>query len=157
MNKKTVILLVLLASLLLFGGIGAGFYFMWTQLSTLKTDKAPAETEETAEEPAEQVPQMGPIFPLDTFIVNLGDPDRAYYLKITMSLELDGELVQEEVEKRLPQIRDRILTVLPTKSSEELVTAEGKQALRESVIADINALLQTGAVRNLYFTDFVIQ
>lgn len=156
MNRKTVIVLVLFVSLLLFGGIGAGFYFMWTQLSSLKADAAPASEPESAET-AEAESRIGPVVPLETFIVNLADPGRALFLKITINLELDDAPAQEEIARRLPQIRDMILTHLPTKKSDELLTVEGKQALRDSLAEGINGRLRTGKVRNVYFSDFVIQ
>lgn len=158
MGKKKVILIIVLVALLLFGGIGAGFYVMWTKLSDLKSDAGPT-SEEASEEAAEAdaISQMGPIFPLDTFVVNLADSDRSYYLKITLSLELTSEEMKGELEKRLPKIRDLILTQLPTKKSEDLKTVAGKQALREELMAGINERLQTAEVRNIYFTDFVIQ
>lgn len=156
MSKKKIIIIVLLVTLLLFGGIGAGFYFMWTKLSDLKEEggKSAAETEEAAEPAA---PAMGPVYALDTFVVNLADVNHSYYLKITLSLELSDEAVRDEMDLRLPQIRDLILTRLPTKKSADLNSVPGKQALRDELIAAINERLQTGEVRNIYFTDFVIQ
>ena len=76
------------------------------------------QTEEAAKE---QEVAMGPIYKLDTLIVNLADQGGKRYLRITMDLELkpaeniDAKEVIDEMDKRLPQIRDTILMILPTK------------------------------------------
>ena len=94
---------------------------------------------------------------MGTFIVNLQDRDADRYLKISLVLEVQDEKIKMELEKRLPQIKDAITTLLFTKSSKELKTAEGIEELKEEIIKRINAILPIGGVKNVYFTDFVIQ
>jgi flagellar FliL protein len=77
---------------------------------------------------------LGPIFSLDTFIVNLADKGGKRYLRITIDLELDSEELESEVTKRLPQVRDSILTILPTKRFEDIRSAKGKTALRDQML-----------------------
>ena len=50
-----------------------------------------------------------------------------------------------------------ILLLLSSKSLDEIQTVEGKIALRQELIQRINQILTTGKIRNLYFTEFVIQ
>jgi flagellar FliL protein len=100
---------------------------------------------------------IGPILSLDTFIVNLiGDRGKSY-LKAKVELELDSEKTIEEVNKRLPQIRDSILTLLSSKSSDDINTLEGKYQLRAEIITAVNQYLKTGKIKNIFFTDFIIQ
>jgi len=100
---------------------------------------------------------LGPIFPLDTFIVNLADKGGKRYLRITIDLELDSEELESEVAKRLPQVRDSILTILPTKRFEDISSAKGKTALRDQMLERINGLLARGQITNIYFKEFVVQ
>lgn len=92
---------------------------------------------------------------MEPFLVNLADPGQLRYLKVTLYVETHQK--GEEFEKRLPQSRDSVLTVLSSKNSRDLMTSEGKNALREEIKEKINHLLTETKVKNIYFTEFVIQ
>jgi flagellar FliL protein len=112
-----------------------------------------AEKKEKAPEKKEQ----GHIYNMEPFLVNLADQGRPRYLKIKMSIESQEMKVNEEYEKRLPQLRDTILTVLSSKSYGEISDSEGKKRLREEIIVKLNRLLRGFQVRTVYFTEFMIQ
>ena len=153
MNKKAMIIMATVAFVFM-TLVGGGFYMMWMKIASLQP---PEEiTEEEMEEEAETV-VIGEMFPLDTFVVNLADPKGKRYLRTTMQLELAPEQTVETFEQRLPQIRDIILTVLPTKQSQEIRTVDGKTALRQEIMFRLNDLLKVESVANIYFTEFVIQ
>ncbi len=94
-------------------------------------------------------------YKMEPFLVNLADPGRLRYLKITLHLEINHK--GEEFQKRLPQSRDSVLTVLSSKNSRDIMTSEGKNALREEIKEKMNQILMDTKVRNIYFTEFVIQ
>ena len=100
---------------------------------------------------------VGTMYALDSFIVNIGDRDRDRYLKLKAELELSKGAVAEEIEQRMPQIRDLIISLLGSKSFDEIRSIEGKDLLREEVLQRINALLVTGKARSVFFTEFVVQ
>lgn len=108
---------------------------------------------ETGRAPAEP----GPVHTLETFIVNLADERGTRYLKTRLGLELSRPEVAREIEQRLPQVRDAILTILSTKAFEDIRSLEGKHQLRAEIAATINLLLVSGEVTNIYFTEFVVQ
>jgi flagellar FliL protein len=112
-----------------------------------------AEKKEKAPEKKDQ----GHIYNMEPFLVNLADQGRPRYLKIKMSIESQEMKVNEEYEKRLPQLRDTILTVLASKSCGEISDSEGKKRLREEIIVKLNRLLRGFQVRTVYFTEFMIQ
>ncbi len=151
-KKKLLILLVII--LLLIGGGGAAYKF-------LVLDKQKEQQEENKAEKIQEeirnVEDLGIMFEVGTFVVNLADKDADRYLKVTIILEIENEQVKQEVEKRLPQIKDSITTLLFTKTSRELKTAEGVEKLKEEILRRVNAILPLGGVKNVYFTDFVIQ
>jgi flagellar FliL protein len=95
------------------------------------------------------------VYKMEPFLVNLADPGQLRYLKVTFHVETHQN--REEFEKRLPQSRDSVLTVLASKNSRDLMTSEGKNALREEIKEKMNHLLTETKVRNIYFTEFVIQ
>ena len=102
-------------------------------------------------------PDIGPIYNLETFIVNLADPRGKKYLKVRIDLELDHEEVKDEIDKRLPQFRDTVLTLLSSKYYEDINVLEGKLQLRAEIISMLNQYLRTGTITNLYFTEFIVQ
>ena len=123
--------------------------------SVNRPDKEGEKADRDTPVPVEKL--LGPIFPLDTFIVNLADKGGKRYLRITLDLELDSEELESEVAKRLPQVRDSILTILPTKRFEDISSAKGKIALRDQMLERINGLLARGQITNIYFKEFVVQ
>jgi flagellar FliL protein len=154
MSKKSVIIISSVAFLFL-ALIGGGFYVMWTKIVSLMP---PEEiVEEVLEEEEEETITIGEMFPLDTFVVNLADGNGKRYLRATMQLELAPEQTVEIFEQRLPQIRDVVLTILPTKQFQEIRTVDGKATLRMEILNKLNDLLNDEGVVNIYFTEFVIQ
>lgn len=154
MNKKSV-MIISGVLLLLVGAIGAGFYIMWSRVSSL-TPQAQS-TENDAAQESEKASQVGPMLDLSTFIVNLADEDGQRYLKTSISIEMDGDPGLSEATSRLPQIKDFIVTLLPTKTSTEILSSEGKQVLRTQLTEGLNRFLSKGKITSLYFTDFVVQ
>ena len=104
-----------------------------------------------------KVPELGVLHPMKTFIVNLMDPGGKRYLKITISLELENEELKAELDKRLPQIRDAILILLSSMTFEDISPIEGKMRLRRQMVNRCNAYLTTGKVKNIFFSEFVVQ
>lgn len=153
--NKTVLIIVIVVSVLLVGAVGGGFFLMWSKLSSLETAQVEAEEAEAAE--VEEAETIGTIFPLETFIVNLADDNGKRYLRVTMNLELAAIELEEELNQRLPQIRDIILMILPTKRFEEIRSVDGKLSLRSELMTRLNALLNQEGVKNIYFTEFVVQ
>ncbi len=98
-----------------------------------------------------------PILPLETFIANLADEGGSRYLKATFQIEFLGATVPPDVNGHLPQIRDLLLTLLSSKTFDEVRTAEGKQQLREEIIARVNQVLDRDIVKAVYFTEFIVQ
>ena len=146
-----IVIIVLLLLLLVIGGLVA--YFL---LSGNDEEEQPPQKIEKKHK-VDSMTEIGPIYPLDPFIVNLVSANANRYLKCKIDLELDSPELQQEIDKKLPAIRDLIIQILSSKSVEEIQTAKGKQKLKEEIKRKINEILTTGEIRNVYFTEFVIQ
>jgi flagellar FliL protein len=154
MSKKGIIIISAVAFVFM-ALVGGGFFMMWMKIASLMP---PEEiVEEVIEEEEEEEVIIGEMFPLETFVVNLADPKGKRYLRTTLQLELTPEQTVETLEQRLPQIRDIILTVLPTKQSQEIRTVDGKTMLRAEIMRKLNDLFGAESIANIYFTEFVIQ
>jgi len=101
--------------------------------------------------------EVGPMFPLETFTVNLLSDSGRRYLKVQMNLELDGEELAAELESKTAVVRDVCIRLLSSKTLEEISTAKGKEKLKEQIVNQLNLRLRDGNVRNVYFTEFVVQ
>lgn len=148
-----IVIIVLLLLLLIIGGAVAYFLLSGDEEATDQPEPKKIEKKKKVSDMAE----IGPIYPLDPFIVNLVSNNANRYLKCKIDLELDSPELQQEIDKKLPAIRDLIIRILSSKTVEEIQTAKGKQKLKEEIKRKINEILTTGEVRNVYFTEFVIQ
>jgi flagellar FliL protein len=152
-NKLPLILLGVVLLLLL--GLGGGLFMIWGKLATMSVLAARGEGGEEAGK--SKLEEVKPVVSLETFIVNLADPGGSRYLRVTMDLETGGKTAADEIGKRVPQLRDAVLMILPSKRFADISTLEGKSALREEIIGALNGLLGSGAVSRIFFKEFVIQ
>lgn len=151
--SKRVLIVIIAVAMLFMGMVGGGFFILWNKISQIPQTPAAAEEVPVAEE--ENV--MGPLYSLDTMIVNLADHGGKRYLRVTMALELSDPEAVTAIENHLPQVRDAILMILPTKTYDDISTTDGKIALRNEIMAKINQMMTKGRVNNIYFTEFVVQ
>ncbi|WP_028585483.1 flagellar basal body-associated FliL family protein [Desulfogranum mediterraneum] len=153
-GKKKLIIIIAAAVILLIGA-GAAAYFLF-----LKKDPPP---EEEANEQVEMIQpalddaEIGPMVNIEEFIVNIIGNDSAHYVKASLTLELSNEQVMEEANKRMPQIRDAVLLLIGNKTFEELQDLQGKKQVKAELKSKLNSFLQSGKVKNIYLTDFVVQ
>lgn len=97
---------------------------------------------------------------LDSFVVNLADPDQGAFLKIGIDLGVSTSLDGRSGDKStpvLPQIRDVILSVLTTWQSSGLLAADGKAKLKEQILNSLHQKVLAVPVKEIYFTEFLVQ
>lgn len=116
----------------------------------------------------------GLLYDVGSKVVNLADPGGYRYLKVGIVLEilptdpvfytLSGKAREEAVgqvlealDKQRPIIEDVLTIKLSGKTFEEVFTIAGKEQLKQELRDDLNARLTVGQVRDIYFTEFVIQ
>ncbi len=155
MSNKILVLLIGVMMMLMLG-LGGGLFMMWNQLSALNAQSV-ADAGGQPDEVVSLEQSLGPIFSLDTFIVNLADKGGTRYLRVTMDLELGNSDLEDELHKRLPQVRDSLLMILPSKRFEDISTVQGKTALRNEMLEALNGYLGQGKITNIYFKEFVVQ
>ena len=137
---------------------GGGFAGWWFFMRSPVPAAAKVDAHGKPGEPAAGGAGMaGPILPLTPFIVNLADPGGRRYLKATIELELDKKEGEGEFKGRLPEIKDQINSALSTKTSQQVLGGAGKQVLKEELTARLNTILKTAKVKNVFFTEFVVQ
>jgi flagellar FliL protein len=98
---------------------------------------------------------IGKVVPLETFIVNLAESKGRKVAKVNIELELQGNDIADEIDKRKAQVRDIIIILLSSKTYDEVSTREGKEALRNEIKEQLNSFLTTGEISAIYFTEFI--
>lgn len=112
----------------------------------------------SAANPNSSLLSVGTMYPVDQFIVNLmssGGGKR--YLKTSIALELSVPEMTAELETKRDIIRDVMITILSSKTFEEVQTSKGKQKLKEELMERLNEFLVDGRIVNVFFTEFVVQ
>lgn len=152
-NLVLIIVIVLLVLLLVIGGVVA---YLLTSSNEAPRESAPiAQNADTGR--STNYLTVGPMYPMPQFIVNLLSEGGSRFLKVTMDMELNNELLAAELEKKKPLIRDIIIRTLSSKTFEEVSTIKGKDRLKDEIAKKINEVLTDGRVKNIFFTDFVVQ
>ena len=155
-NKKKKLIIIGAAALVLLLIIAAALYFFLVMNKPVPEE----ELDPGLKVPVPEISQssdIGPMVDIAEFIVNIISEDENHYVKAALTIELNKEEALEEVNKRMPQIRDAILLLVGNKTYEELHDLQGKKQLKAELVSKINSFLQHGKVKAIYFTDFVVQ
>lgn len=178
-GKKFLIIGIL--AVLLLGGAGGGFYFWKTSANAAegestkkkgsKKSESNSEEDESGEESGKKskddalstsLPNdedVKAIVELPPFIVNLADTEQARYLRMTVSLGVEGEEGKSEKPDQLfiTRVRNTMLAVLSEKKSDEILSVEGKAKLRKELLEAAQAASEEPKVHAIYITDFIVQ
>lgn len=98
---------------------------------------------------------IGKTIPMEMFLVNLSGNRGNKVLKVNMELEVEGDRIADEIDKRKPQIRDIIIILLSSKTYAQLSSVEGKEFLRDEIRDTVNSFLTKGKIKRVHFTEFI--
>jgi flagellar protein FliL len=100
------------------------------------------------------------VIELQPFIINLADPGEIRYLRLTASVGIGGdeEGGEHKVDPLLTtRIRNAMLAVLTTRTSEEVLTVEGKAKLRTDLLRGARKAAKEAHIEAVYITEFIVQ
>ena len=151
-----------IAALLLVVGAPVAYFTLSkknVENESLAPDAAHGEGEQAAvalneDEYDEGEEPLGAFFPLDSFVVNL---QGGRYLRCQIQLEFGEREVPKRFYGRLVLVRDAIIALLSRKSESELGNENGKNALKTELKDIVNEVLKRQEIKQVYFTQFVIQ
>ncbi len=95
------------------------------------------------------------LVPMEPFILNLADPGR--FLKMTLQFEATSAAGGQLINLNKPELRDAIITLLGSETVDGIMSADGKMQLKDDIILRANQVLGKPVVKNVYFTEFVMQ
>ena len=156
--KKPIGMIIgIIVGLLVLGG--GGYYAYINFFQEKPAEEKPAEGEEGKKEeaPAEEDLDLGVMFPMDPFIVNLAGSEGKRFLKVTIFLEMSTPEVNVEIKGKIQKVTDSILVLLSSKAFEDVYSVQGKFKLKDEITTRVNRFLVVGHIKDAYFTEFVIQ
>ncbi|AJC84152.1 flagellar basal body-associated protein [Campylobacter peloridis LMG 23910] len=166
-GNTLVIIIVVFLFVFLLVIIGAIAYLMFSggnseenptaqnEEATQQAAPAPKKTNAVAARGSDYA-NIGVMYPLAPFTLNLLSDGGARYVKCTIQLEQNVETLTPELDKKSAIIRDIIIRTLTSKTFEEVSTTKGKERLKDELTGKINEVLTDGFIKNIYFTDFVV-
>lgn len=131
-----------------------------SQSETVSADVAstkdkPLRVADAVEEEVEEGEEvLGAIAPLELFVVNLKG---GRFLRAQIQLEFTERDIPSRLYQRSVLIRDAIITLLTSKSSDDVLDKEGKEKLKKEVRNLVNEVFKKELVKNVYFSQFVVQ
>ena len=137
------------------GGAGAWWWFHRAEAAAPEDGHAPAPKAEAQHDPSDSG-----VLVMEPYLVNLADQDSPRFLRATLRLvvadkEHSDHLAEDDVAKA--RIRSAILELLTTQKSTDLVTPEGKAALKKSILSATAKILTEAKVVDVLFNEFVVQ
>lgn len=115
--------------------------------------------EDAPEEEKKGPPQYLALDP--PLVVSFEDRSAIRFLQVTVEMMARDDKVIEAVTTHTPIIRNNLLMLMGGKTVSELTSREGKEALREEALAEVQRILTANfgepGVEELYFTSFVVQ
>ncbi|KAF0232961.1 MAG: flagellar FliL [Desulfovibrionaceae bacterium] len=178
-KKKSKLLLIIILVVLL-GALGGGGYYAYLKFLApppAETAEAePAEGEKKDEKKKEEKKEekkdekkkeeggkkdekgAKPVTTIQNIVTNLADSGGKRYVRLSVEFDFkDDHVAQEFGEKYQARIKDTILTLLWSKTSEELSSVDGMIAFRTELQNRVNQIMGPGAVKQVFITDRVIQ
>lgn len=163
-KKKGKLMIIIAALVVVLAGGGAAAFFMMSKPDAAKKakhageeDVAAADAEEEEEEDSHD--ETPPVYEkLDQFTVNLVDD---YYLQTDIQLQVADVKVQTKIKAHMPEVRDVLIRLLSSKSSEDLAQQEGKDKLAKEIQKAVNDILhiksKSKGVKKVLFASFITQ
>lgn len=143
---------------------GMGFLVMqmWGRVAAFETRAKELEHKLTEEKKPTASPtgkefipaDLGVLYPLDGFLVNISSDRGPRFLQMKLELELDTPALEDEIALKRPALRDAIIVLLTSRNYAELRDPKGMRKLRTDLTRSVNNLLKSGQIKEIYFTQF---
>ena len=100
--------------------------------------------------------KKGRVINLDSFVVNLADLETPRYLKVDIALEVNDSGGKKDIDGNSARVRDAVLAYLTGLTTEQTMGPLGKSDMRFALKKRVNKVLPSPAVKQVYFTQFIV-
>ncbi|GEM_PF-2026536 len=130
-----------------------------TESQQNKDDKKEGENGENGDENTDddENKEMGETYELKGILVNLNEPGGSRMLKVSLTLEFKDVKFKDILKKRDSQIRSEILIYLSGLNFSQTVGVSQKENILKTLKKKINQVSVEGKIRNIFFSEFVVQ
>lgn len=97
------------------------------------------------------------IHEISSIVVNPAGTGGSRFLSASFGFELASPEVQKEFTAKEPVIRDALITILSSKTVQQLTDPKQKEIVRYQIKKRVCQLMETDELTGVYFTDFVLQ
>jgi len=94
---------------------------------------------------------------MEGVIVNPAGTGGTRFLSVSLGFEVGSPATQKLLEERKPLIKDALITILGSKTIEQLTDPKQKEITRFQIKKRVEQLLGIEDLAAVYFTDFVLQ
>lgn len=154
-SKGKLIMILMVVLLSIAGGGGAALYFA----GVFSSEEAAA-----AAQDGEKPEKKGKAIYVELapkFVVNLAGGSKRRLLQVGVQVLTRDADVEAQIKQHLPMIKNKLMLLFSSKTSQELATAEGKETLMQDARSAIEQVLESetgkGGAEAVFFTSFVMQ
>ncbi len=164
---KGILIVLIVLVVLLMGAVGAGAWYVLTQMPAQNGDNS-AKSEKVNKEEADADAKVLYKAEINDLVLNITNAKgREKLMKLSFAIKSTEETIEAIVEENRAEIIDVVIAQISSRSSEELLTVGGKALLKEELLDEINRIINEATVTNedikknnvkkLFFTSFVIK
>ncbi len=154
-SKKLIVMIAIGVVTLALGAGGAMFFMGGDE----PVDEEMAEGEMEEDEMIEEMSIYHELHP--AFVANFSGKSKKNYMQVYIVALAHEDSVISDLQLHMPAVRNDVLMTLSKTTSDEIETVEGKEELRQKVLARIKETMKmkTGkeGIEDIYFTKFVAQ
>ncbi len=142
-SKLTLVIIILIVVVIALTAIISYFVVSGKQISDIKEKLNPPEEHTVL---------------LNEFLVNLRfENNKKNYLKVRIALMYTDKKQTILIDSNVSKIRDVILSELRKNSADEILDVDSITNLKNDIIKNLNLALDDDVIKDVYFTDLVIQ
>lgn len=146
-SSKTTLILAVVGVL---AGVGAGLFALGPMLA--KRGSAPAAASKTAEQASSFV-----VHAVENLVLNPAGSGGTRFLMVNATFELKDGGAEQLMKDHEAEVRDHIIGLLGKKTVDELTDMTQREGLKKEVIDAVAPLFPKGAIKKVFFPQFVIQ
>jgi flagellar FliL protein len=94
---------------------------------------------------------------IENLVLNPSGSNGTRFLMVSATFELKDGGVENQMKEHDAEVRDHILSLLGKKTVEELTDIAQREQIKKDVLESVGGLFEKGAVKKVFFGQFVIQ
>jgi flagellar FliL protein len=133
-KKKLLVIVIVLVVVLALAGVGAMIFLKKKNAASDEDgEDGPAPVAHASSSEKKSPPTF---LPIDNLVVNLADTGGERFAQIGITFQMADSHSADELKTNMPRVRSAILMLTSQRTSEELLTRDGKEKLAKAVAAE---------------------